>query len=64
MKTLQELREVAQLCEAQEQWRRETLNLIASENVLSPAAHALLSNDFHHRYAEGHPGARYYEGTH
>ncbi len=57
------LREISQLCEAQEQWRGETLNLIASENVLSPAARALLDNDFHHRYAEGHPGARYYEGT-
>jgi glycine hydroxymethyltransferase len=63
MKPFQELRELAQLCEAQEQWRCETLNLIASENVLSPAARALLDNDFHHRYAEGHPGARYYEGT-
>jgi len=58
-----DLREIAQICAAQDEWRSETLNLIASENVLSPAAHALLDNDFHHRYAEGHPGARYYEGT-
>ena len=58
-----DLREIAQLCAAQEQWRSETINLIASENVLSPAVRALFDNDFHHRYAEGHPGARYYEGT-
>jgi glycine hydroxymethyltransferase len=57
------LREVARLCREAEQWRRSTINLIASENVLSPAARALLDGDFHHRYAEGHPGARYYEGT-
>ncbi|MGQ0614505.1 MAG: serine hydroxymethyltransferase [Planctomycetaceae bacterium] len=57
------LREVARLNREQEEWRSRTLNLIASENVLSPAARALLDGDFHHRYAEGHPGARYYEGT-
>jgi glycine hydroxymethyltransferase len=51
------------LCRSQDSWRGETINLIASENVLSPAARALLDSDFHHRYAEGHPGARYYEGT-
>lgn len=57
------LREVADLCRRQEQWRGSTINLIASENVLSPAVRALMDNDFHHRYAEGHPGDRYYEGT-
>jgi len=51
------------LCRSQDRWRSATINLIASENVLSPAARALLDSDFHHRYAEGHPGARYYEGT-
>jgi glycine hydroxymethyltransferase len=45
-------------------WRLgETINLIASENVLSSRARSLLSSDFNHRYAEGHPGARYYQGT-
>ncbi|MHC4847340.1 MAG: serine hydroxymethyltransferase [Planctomycetota bacterium] len=57
------LREMSGLCRDQDRWRAETINLIASENVLSPAARALLDTDFHHRYAEGHPGARYYEGT-
>jgi glycine hydroxymethyltransferase len=60
---LEELRSVAAACRSQDQWRGSTINLIASENVLSPAARALLDSDFHHRYAEGHPGARYYEGT-
>ena len=58
-----QLHEISRLCRSQEEWRAGTVNLIASENVLSPAARRLLDTDFHHRYAEGHPGARYYEGT-
>ena len=57
------LLEVHRLCREHDEWRSGTINLIASENVLSPAARRLLDSDFHHRYAEGHPGARYYEGT-
>jgi len=57
------LRDIHRLCREHDQWRSGTINLIASENVLSPAARRLLDSDFHHRYAEGHPGARYYEGT-
>jgi glycine hydroxymethyltransferase len=58
------VREVEQLVRAQNEWRlRRTINLIASENVLSERARATLSADFGHRYAEGHPGARYYQGT-
>jgi len=63
MTALDELREIARLCRKNDAWRKETINLIASENVLSPAARRLLDSDFHHRYAEGHPGRRYYEGT-
>jgi glycine hydroxymethyltransferase len=63
MSALDELREIAQLCRRNDAWRKDTINLIASENVLSPAARHLLDSDFHHRYAEGHPGKRYYEGT-
>jgi glycine hydroxymethyltransferase len=44
-------------------WRATTINLIASENVLSEAARSVLDSDLLHRYAEGHPGGRYYEGT-
>lgn len=47
----------------QDAWRLQSLNLIASENLLSPAARAVLDSDLLHRYAEGHPGGRYYEGT-
>ena len=44
-------------------WRGRTLNLIASENLLSEGARSTLVSDLLHRYAEGHPGGRYYEGT-
>ncbi len=60
---LDDLRDIERLCRKSDAWRQGTINLIASENVLSPAARRLLDSDFHHRYAEGHPGKRYYEGT-
>ena len=39
------------------------LPMIASENLISPLAQSLLVSDFHNRYAEGTPGARYYQGN-
>jgi len=45
------------------EWRRECINLIASENVVSPAVKAALVSDFEGRYAEGHPKERFYQGT-
>jgi glycine hydroxymethyltransferase len=47
----------------QNEWRLNTINLIASENVMSSRARQVLGSDFAHRYAEGHPGERYYQGT-
>ncbi len=45
-------------------WRRiESLNLIASENVMSPLAELVYLSDFMSRYAEGKPKKRYYQGT-
>ena len=45
-------------------WRlRETLNLIASENIMSPLAVRAYTSDFMFRYAEGKPFKRYYQGT-
>ncbi len=45
-----------------DEWRRECINLIASENVMSPRAEELYVNDMMHRYAEGLPFKRYYQG--
>jgi len=44
-------------------WRkRNCINMIASENVMSPLAMLLYMNDMMHRYAEGKPFKRYYQG--
>jgi glycine hydroxymethyltransferase len=54
---------VEEIVAEQNAWRAHTVNLIASENVLSQRARLLMGSDFAHRYAEGHPGERYYQGT-
>jgi glycine hydroxymethyltransferase len=51
------------LVRKQNEWRMGTLNLIASENAMSRRARGVMGSDFCHRYAEGHPGERYYQGT-
>jgi len=44
-------------------WRkRRCVNLIASENVMSPLAMLFYMNDMMHRYAEGKPFKRFYQG--
>jgi glycine hydroxymethyltransferase len=57
------VRQIESLVSQQNEWRLNCINLIASENVLSQQARALAGSDFAHRYAEGHPGERYYRGT-
>ncbi len=42
---------------------KSNVNLIASENVMSPLALKVYISDFMHRYAEGKPFKRYYQGT-
>ena len=54
---------IEDIVDQQNEWRNNTINLIASENVMSNRARNVLGSDFAHRYAEGHPGERYYQGT-
>ncbi len=54
---------ILKLVNEQNSWRKECINLIASENVMSPLAEKIYLSDFMHRYAEGEPFARYYNGT-
>lgn len=57
-------RKVIELVKSQEEWRgKSTINLIASENVMSPLARALHISDFAHRYAEGDVWHREYQGA-
>jgi glycine hydroxymethyltransferase len=50
------------LLEKHHKWLQESIPLIASENVASPAVRETLASDFGHRYAEGWPGERVYAG--
>jgi len=45
-------REIKSLLKRHQRWRRDCLNLIASENVTSPSVRGAVSCDFMHRYAE------------
>lgn len=53
---------VFDLIESHDKWMGNTINLIASENVSSPAVRSAIVCDFRDRYAEGWPGERVYAG--
>ncbi|MBO8173697.1 MAG: serine hydroxymethyltransferase [Thermococcus sp.] len=53
---------VLEFIEAHEKWRASTINLIASENVTSPSVTRAVASGFMHKYAEGWPRQRYYQG--
>ncbi|HDN82965.1 MAG TPA: serine hydroxymethyltransferase [Candidatus Altiarchaeales archaeon] len=68
------LQEILKLVKKHENWRKNCINLIASENIASPLVRKALATDFGHRYAEGFLGGmdentglkifnRYYQGT-
>ncbi len=46
----------------QHNWMRECIKLIASENITSIPVREACATDFMHRYAEGLPGHRLYQG--
>ncbi len=58
-----EFKKTMDIIQKQDEWRNNCINLIASENVQSRKVRAIAGCDFTHRYAEGHPGERYYKGT-
>lgn len=52
------------LVHSHNEWRsKQCINMIASENITSKFVDLLYNNDSRHRYAEGHPFKRYYQGT-
>jgi glycine hydroxymethyltransferase len=53
---------VINLLQQHHAWFQESIPLIASENVPSPAVREALITDFGNRYAEGWPGERVYAG--
>jgi glycine hydroxymethyltransferase len=52
------------LLQQHHKWFQESIPLIASENIPSPAVREALISDFGNRYAEGWPGERVYAGCH
>ncbi|HEY3243189.1 MAG TPA: serine hydroxymethyltransferase [Phycisphaerae bacterium] len=54
--------EVWRIVQAEERRQQETLELIASENHVSPAVREAVGSVFTNKYAEGYPGRRYYGG--
>lgn len=58
------LSKLREIMDGHNNWRRrETINLIPSENVMSPLAEYFYLNDMMGRYAEGTIGKRYYQGV-
>ncbi len=54
--------EIAAAMEAELGRQRGNLELIASENLVSPAVMAAMGSHLTNKYAEGYPGKRYYGG--
>lgn len=55
-------RQVEHLTAREEKRQRSVINLIASENFVSPDVRRALGSVFTNKYAEGYPGKRYYAG--
>ena len=54
---------VAKLIDTETKRQQETIDLIASENIVSPAVCEALGSVFTNKYSEGYPGKRYYAGN-
>lgn len=63
MKTIKQDKEFYSILKAEEKFQRETIRLIPSENVASPAVLQALGSVFTNKYSEGEPGKRYYQGN-
>ncbi len=62
MSNLEQVQEIKNLTKEHTSWMKNSLNLIASENITSDAVKEIVASDLSHRYAEGLPGERLYEG--
>jgi len=66
LKNLSELEridpEIARVIRQEGEREKNTLNLIASENYVSPAVLLAQGSSLTNKYAEGYPGSRYYSG--
>lgn len=58
------IKNIRDLTKKHQHWMESSINLIASENITSNAVKEVLASDLSHRYAEGLPYNRLYEGCH
>jgi glycine hydroxymethyltransferase len=56
-------RELFSLLEQEKKRQKKNINLIASENMVSPEVLKALASETTNKYAEGYPDARYYAGN-
>lgn len=54
--------EIQKLMKEHTDWMKNSINLIASENITSSQVKSAMASDLSHRYAEGECGERLYEG--
>lgn len=54
--------EIADIIALESKRQKEKIELIASENFVSPAVMAAMGSTLTNKYAEGYPGKRYYGG--
>ena len=54
---------IRELTRKHNSWFKDSLPLIASENLMSPLAREVQNSDLNNRYAEGLPFKRYYQGN-
>jgi glycine hydroxymethyltransferase len=56
-------KEIERLVKLESKRQDETIDLIASENMASPAVRKILGSVLTNKYSEGYPGQRYYPGN-
>ncbi|HEY4476812.1 MAG TPA: serine hydroxymethyltransferase, partial [Candidatus Paceibacterota bacterium] len=56
-------KQIERLIAAEKKRQKRVINLIASENYVSPAVLAALGSELTNKYAEGYPSYRYYGGN-
>ena len=53
---------VREILKKHHEWMDKCIPMIASENITSPLVREAVASDFGHRYAEGEPKKRFYQG--